>query len=114
MAELKSEVPNLQSQLEVMCITSKHLNWFVLETKTYDELKTNAPRIEAKAPPYWSIYSEQAHQSMRTMNYEPLSNQTLKGEEATAPPFEIIEATTGCHKAKQGVGYYFSSHTKKV
>ncbi|KAL4187333.1 hypothetical protein AMTRI_Chr09g18490 [Amborella trichopoda] len=113
MTELRSEVRNLQSQLEVMRITSKHLKGFIPKTKTYDELKINAPRIEAKSPADWSIYSEQAHQIMRTMNYDPLSNQTLSGEEATAPLFEVIDAIAGCHKAKQGVGYSFSSHTSK-
>ncbi|KAL4201021.1 hypothetical protein AMTRI_Chr02g256510 [Amborella trichopoda] len=114
MVELRSEVRNLQSQLEVMHIASKHLKVFVPETKTYDELKTNAHRIEAKAPPDWSIYNEQAHQIMRTMNYEPLSYQTLRGEKATAPPFEVIEATTGCHKMKQGVGFSLSSQVMKA
>ncbi|KAL4198977.1 hypothetical protein AMTRI_Chr03g142690 [Amborella trichopoda] len=103
MAELRSEVRNLQSQLEIMHITLKHLKGFFPETKTYDELKTNSPRIKAKAPPDLSIYNESAHRIMRTMNYEPLSNQILRGEEATAPPFEVIEATAGCHKMKQGV-----------
>ncbi|KAL4204020.1 hypothetical protein AMTRI_Chr01g107610 [Amborella trichopoda] len=98
MAELRGKVRNLQSQLEVMRIALKHLKGFVPETKTYDELKTNAPRIEAKAPPNWSIYSEQAHQIMKTMNHESLSNQTLSGEEATALPFKVIATTVGCHK----------------
>ncbi|KAL4203738.1 hypothetical protein AMTRI_Chr01g105380 [Amborella trichopoda] len=113
MAELRSEVRNLQSQLEIMYIALKHLKGFVPETNTYDEIKTNAPRIEAKAPPNWSIYIQQAHQIMRIMNYEPLSNQTLKGEEATAPLFEVIEAITGCPKTKQGVGYSFLSQAMK-
>ncbi|KAL4192835.1 hypothetical protein AMTRI_Chr06g174010 [Amborella trichopoda] len=113
MAELRSEVCNLQSQLEIMLIASKHLKGFVPDTKTYDELKANAPRIEAKAPPDWSIYSEQAHRIMRTMNYEPLSNHILWGEEATALPFEVIEATTGCYKTKQGVRYSLLSQTMK-
>ncbi|KAL4196549.1 hypothetical protein AMTRI_Chr04g246680 [Amborella trichopoda] len=107
MAELRSEVPSIQSQMEVMCIASKHLKEFVLETKTYEELISNAPQIETKAPPDWSIYNEQAHQIMRTMNYEPLSNQTLMGEEAATPPFKVIEAMVGFHKTKQGVGYFF-------
>ncbi|KAL4201673.1 hypothetical protein AMTRI_Chr02g217340 [Amborella trichopoda] len=113
MAVLRSEIRNLQSQLTVMCVASKYLKGFVPKTKTYDEFKTNSPRIEAKAPPDWSIYNKQAHQIMRTMNYEPLSNQTLRGEEATAPPFEVIKAKIGCYKTKQVVGYSFSSQTMK-
>ncbi|KAL4192746.1 hypothetical protein AMTRI_Chr06g173490 [Amborella trichopoda] len=111
MIELRKAVRNLQSQLEIMRIASKHLMGFVPETKAYDELKTNAPRIIAKAPPNWSIYNKKAHRIMKTMNYESFSNQTLRGEEATASPFEIIEATTGCPKTKQGVGYSLSSQT---